>query len=71
MGDQSINWFWPVAYASLFGLPTTGSRFFTVYGPWGQPDMAMWLFTVASVSWLVSPATVPVKLEGFSRSGTG
>ena len=35
------------AYASLFGLPTTGLRFFTVYGPWGRPDMAMWLFTAA------------------------
>jgi UDP-glucuronate 4-epimerase len=31
----------------LFGLPTTGLRFFTVYGPWGRPDMAMWLFTSA------------------------
>jgi UDP-glucuronate 4-epimerase len=35
------------AYAHLFGLPTTGLRFFTVYGPWGRPDMAMWLFTAA------------------------
>ncbi len=35
------------AYASLFGLPATGLRFFTVYGPWGRPDMAMWLFTAA------------------------
>lgn len=35
------------SYASLFGLPTTGLRFFTVYGPWGRPDMAMWLFTAA------------------------
>jgi len=35
------------AYAHLFGLPTTGLRFFTVYGPWGRPDMAMWLFTDA------------------------
>jgi UDP-glucuronate 4-epimerase len=33
------------AYAHLFGLPTTGLRFFTVYGPWGRPDMAMWIFT--------------------------
>jgi UDP-glucuronate 4-epimerase len=32
-------------YAHLFGLPSTGLRFFTVYGPWGRPDMAMWLFT--------------------------
>jgi UDP-glucuronate 4-epimerase len=35
------------AYAHLFGLPTTGLRFFTVYGPWGRPDMAVWLFTDA------------------------
>src|ERR1700733_4083314 len=35
------------SYASLFGIPTTGLRFFTVYGPWGRPDMAMWLFTAA------------------------
>jgi UDP-glucuronate 4-epimerase len=35
------------AYAHLFGLPVTGLRFFTVYGPWGRPDMAIWLFTSA------------------------
>jgi UDP-glucuronate 4-epimerase len=35
------------AYANLFGLPATGLRFFTVYGPWGRPDMAVWLFTQA------------------------
>jgi UDP-glucuronate 4-epimerase len=34
-------------YSHLFRLPTTGLRFFTVYGPWGRPDMAMWLFTRA------------------------
>jgi UDP-glucuronate 4-epimerase len=34
-------------YSHLFGLPTTGLRFFTVYGPWGRPDMAIWLFTEA------------------------
>ena len=33
------------AYASLFGLATTGLRFFTVYGPWGRPDMALFRFT--------------------------
>ena len=32
-------------YSHLFGLPTTGLRFFTVYGPWGRPDMALYLFT--------------------------
>jgi UDP-glucuronate 4-epimerase len=35
------------AYAHLFGLPMTGLRFFTVYGPWGRPDMAMWVFAKA------------------------
>jgi UDP-glucuronate 4-epimerase len=35
------------AYSHLFGLPTTGLRFFTVYGPWGRPDMAYWKFTEA------------------------
>ena len=34
-------------YASLYGLPVTGLRFFTVYGPWGRPDMALFLFTRA------------------------
>lgn len=34
-------------YSHLFGLPTTGLRFFTVYGPWGRPDMAIFLFTKA------------------------
>ena len=33
------------AYATLYKLPTTGLRFFTVYGPWGRPDMALFLFT--------------------------
>ncbi|NCP25039.1 MAG: NAD-dependent epimerase/dehydratase family protein [Erythrobacter sp.] len=32
-------------YAHLYGLPQTGLRFFTVYGPWGRPDMMMWIFT--------------------------
>lgn len=34
-------------YAHLFALPATGLRFFTVYGPWGRPDMSPWLFTEA------------------------
>ena len=34
-------------YAHLYRLPQTGLRFFTVYGPWGRPDMAMWIFTKA------------------------
>ena len=35
------------AYANIHGLPSTGLRFFTVYGPWGRPDMAMWIFIKA------------------------
>ena len=35
------------SYASLYRLPLTGLRFFTVYGPWGRPDMAMWIFVEA------------------------
>jgi UDP-glucuronate 4-epimerase len=36
-------------YSHLYGLPTTGLRFFTVYGPWGRPDMALFLFTRAII----------------------
>jgi len=35
------------SYSNIFRLPLTGLRFFTVYGPWGRPDMAMWIFTKA------------------------
>lgn len=44
------------SYAHLFKLPTTGLRFFTVYGPWGRPDMAMWIFAAAIL------AGQPIKL---------
>ncbi|WP_342602390.1 NAD-dependent epimerase [Peribacillus sp. FSL E2-0159] len=37
-------------YSHLFNLPTTGLRFFTVYGPWGRPDMALFLFTKAIIN---------------------
>jgi len=37
-------------YSHLYGIPTTGLRFFTVYGPWGRPDMALFLFTKAMMS---------------------
>jgi UDP-glucuronate 4-epimerase len=37
------------SYSHLYGLPVTGLRFFTVYGPWGRPDMAMFLFTKAII----------------------
>ena len=40
-GDELMS----EAYAHLFRMPMTGLRFFTVYGPWGRPDMAMWIFT--------------------------
>lgn len=38
------------SYSHLYGLPTTGLRFFTVYGPWGRPDMALFIFTKAILS---------------------
>ncbi len=38
------------SYSSLYGLPTTGLRFFTVYGPWGRPDMALFLFIKAMLA---------------------
>ena len=38
------------AYSHLYGVPTTGLRFFTVYGPWGRPDMALFKFTKAILS---------------------
>src|SRR4029079_7137658 len=44
------------SYASLYRLPLTGLRFFTVYGPWGRPDMAMWIFVNA----LYAGATLPL-----------
>jgi UDP-glucuronate 4-epimerase len=44
------------AYSHLYRLPTTGLRFFTVYGPWGRPDMAMWIFAAAIL------AGQPIKL---------
>jgi UDP-glucuronate 4-epimerase len=37
------------SYSHLYGLPTTGLRYFTVYGPWGRPDMSPWLFTSSIV----------------------
>jgi UDP-glucuronate 4-epimerase len=45
-------------YSHLYRLPQTGLRFFTVYGPWGRPDMAMWLFTKAIL------AGEPIKVFG-------
>ena len=48
-------------YSHLFGLPTTGLRFFTVYGPWGRPDMALFLFTRAIL------AGEPIKVFNHGR----
>ena len=45
--SKKANELFAHTYSHLFGLPTTGVRFFTVYGPWGRPDMAMFLFTRA------------------------
>jgi UDP-glucuronate 4-epimerase len=49
------------SYSSLFGLPTTGLRFFTVYGPWGRPDMAFFKFTRAIL------AGEPVQVFNFGK----
>jgi UDP-glucuronate 4-epimerase len=49
------------SYAHLYGIPCTGLRFFTVYGPWGRPDMALFLFTRAIL------AGEPIKLFNHGR----
>jgi UDP-glucuronate 4-epimerase len=49
------------SYSHLYRLPTTGLRFFTVYGPWGRPDMAIFLFTKAIVE------GVPIKLFNHGK----
>jgi UDP-glucuronate 4-epimerase len=51
------------SYSSLYGLPTTGLRFFTVYGPWGRPDMALFLFTKNILAGL----PIDVFNEGFHQ----
>ncbi|MHB0956042.1 MAG: NAD-dependent epimerase [Pirellulaceae bacterium] len=50
-------------YSHLYGLPTTGLRFFTVYGPWGRPDMALYLFTKA----IIEDRPIDVFNEGKMR----
>jgi UDP-glucuronate 4-epimerase len=50
-------------YSHLYGLPTTGLRFFTVYGPWGRPDMALFKFTRA----ILAGETIPVFNRGRHR----
>jgi UDP-glucuronate 4-epimerase len=49
------------SYSHLFGLPTTGLRLFTVYGPWGRPDMALFAFTRAIL------AGKPIEIYGDGR----
>jgi len=51
------------SYASLYKLPCTGLRFFTVYGPWGRPDMALFLFTRA----ILEDRPIDVFNEGFMK----
>src|SRR4029078_2233090 len=48
------------SYAHLFGVPCTGLRFFTVYGPWGRPDMALFKFTKG----ILEGEPIPVFNEG-------
>ena len=48
-------------YSHLFKIPTTGLRFFTVYGPWGRPDMAMFLFTDAIIN------NKPIKVFNYGK----
>lgn len=48
-------------YSHLFGLPTTGLRFFTVYGPWGRPDMALFIFTKAIIE------NKPIKIFNYGK----
>lgn len=50
-------------YAHLYGLRLTGLRFFTVYGPWGRPDMAPWIFCKA----ILAGETLPIYNLGFAR----
>jgi len=49
------------AYSHLFGIPLTGLRYFTVYGPWGRPDMALFLFTEAIINGR------PIEIYNFGR----
>ena len=52
-------------YSNLYDLPTTGLRFFTVYGPWGRPDMALFKFTKA----MLAGEKIPVFNYGKHRRG--
>lgn len=48
-------------YSHLYGIPTTGLRFFTVYGPWGRPDMALFIFTKAILN------DKPIKVFNYGK----
>lgn len=56
---EAMSW----CYAHLYGLPQTGLRYFTVYGPWGRPDMSAYIFTRA----ILSGAPIPVFNHGDMR----
>jgi hypothetical protein len=57
-------------YSHLFGLPTTGLRFFTVYGPWGRPDMALFLFTKAILEGGRSTSSTTARCSATSPTST-
>jgi UDP-glucuronate 4-epimerase len=59
--SKRVNELMAHTYSHLFSLPTTGLRFFTVYGPWGRPDMALFLFTRAIL------AGEPIKVFNSGR----
>ncbi len=58
------------AYGHLYRLPTTGLRFFTIYGPWGRPDMAIFLFTRAIAEGSRSSSLTMAKCGGTSPIST-
>jgi UDP-glucuronate 4-epimerase len=58
------------SYAALYGMPVTGLRFFTVYGPWGRPDMALFLFTQAILEGRRSTFTTMGRCAGISLTST-
>jgi len=53
-------------YSHLFSIPLTGLRYFTVYGPWGRPDMALFLFTRDIVDGTISALNSPFRYEIFN-----
>lgn len=59
--SKKANELFAHAYSNLFSLPTTGLRFFTVYGPWGRPDMALFLFTKSILE------GTPIKVFNYGR----